>query len=149
MISPLDASSLPVRPPRWLWLRYVATAALILYWLALFTGTHIPINLKPDVPGNDKLQHLLAYGGLAFLLGGVILLQFERRGKRRVLLIGALALLALYGAFDELTQLFVGRSCDLFDWLADLGGSAIGLMAVVVMFRIRRFLVSERRASLS
>lgn len=136
MISPLDASPLPVRSPRWLWLRHAVTAALVLYWLALFTGTHIPINLKPDVPGNDKMQHFLGYGGLAFLLGCLILLQSGHSGKRRVMLIGAMALLALYGAFDELTQLFVGRSCDLLDWLADLGGSAIGLTAILVLSRL-------------
>jgi VanZ family protein len=149
MMSPLDASSLPVRSQRWLWLRHAVTAALVLYWMILFTGTHLPVNLKPDVPGNDKLQHFFGYGGLAFLLGGVIVLQSGHPGKRRVLLIGALALLALYGPFDELTQLFVGRSCDLVDWLADIGGSAFGLAAIVMLVRIRRFGVAERRASLS
>jgi VanZ family protein len=30
----------------------------------------------------------------------------------------------VYGALDELLQIPVGRHCDLWDWVADMGGVA-------------------------
>jgi VanZ family protein len=41
---------------------------------------------------------------------------------------------AVYGAFDELTQIPVGRHADVADWFADVAGSVIGL-ALFAMVR--------------
>jgi VanZ family protein len=72
----------------------------------------------------DKLLHFSAYAGLAFL---VALNWWLRRpfGWRQGLV--AVALVAVYGMVDELTQIPVGRDCELFDWVADLAGSASGV----------------------
>ena len=37
------------------------------------------------------------------------------------------ALLASYGAFDEVTQPIVGRDCDFWDWVADMAGILVGI----------------------
>ena len=37
------------------------------------------------------------------------------------------AVLAAFGACDEITQIPVGRNCDLRDWFADVAGIAAGM----------------------
>jgi VanZ family protein len=39
----------------------------------------------------------------------------------------------VYGLIDEITQPLTGRSCDIYDWLADLAGAgmAVGLLSGV------------------
>jgi VanZ family protein len=74
---------------------------------------------------SDKLVHFLVFGLLATVT--LRALRIESPRSRAVV---AVSLASLFGASDELHQLFTpGRSCDLFDWLADtLGaGLAVGL----------------------
>lgn len=42
--------------------------------------------------------------------------------------LGLLAILGVYAALDELTQPLFARDAELLDWLADIGGSALGLL---------------------
>ena len=107
--------------------------ALGLFWLALFTGTHIPptTHIPLEAHWGDKVLHFSAYMMLALLLatvwelaGGVLTL--------RHLVFAWLAILA-YGAFDELSQMLVDRDCELLDWIADATGAAVGLTIFVVL----------------
>jgi VanZ family protein len=46
--------------------------------------------------------------------------------------------LVLYAAIDELTQPAFGRDSELYDWLADSGGAALGLAtAALIAGRLR------------
>jgi VanZ family protein len=107
---------------------------LVIYWVAMFTGTHIP---QPppsiDPGGNDKTVHALAFAGLAFLicLNGALRGRMSRRSYLRVILI-----LAVYGAIDEVTQIPIGRSCELADWLADVGGAMSGVTAWAALWAL-------------
>ena len=96
------------------------------YWGALFVATHIPnpSALAPKV--SDKWMHLGAYGAL----GALSLWALRGRGVA-LGRAGALTLagLALYGALDEVSQGWVGRSCDVWDWCADVGGVGLALAA--------------------
>lgn len=108
------------------------TLALV-YLAILFTGTHIPTpDVGVDVSGLDKLLHLSAYAVLTF----AVMLGWE-------LTVGALAAKhyfavwlvgAVYGMIDEATQIPVGRTADMNDWLADVAGIVLGLLA----FRVCR-----------
>lgn len=102
----------------------VVTIVLCLYWAALFYGTHT--KLPPGIlPGNsDKIVHFVSYGGLGALL---ISLRATRGAFPWTSVVGRWIFLALYGAFDELTQMLVNRSADFYDWCADVAGSAAGL----------------------
>jgi VanZ family protein len=104
--------------------------ALGLFWLALFIGTHVPpsTDLLP-MPTNDKLAHLAAYLLLALLLATVWQLAGGILNGRH-LVFAWLAILA-YGAFDEVTQIPIGRDCNLGDWTADACGAAVGLLLFV------------------
>ena len=99
-------------------------ALLVIYWAALFVGTHVPAPMT-GMQSNDKLLHLVAYSGLAFLVVWVI------AGTRPRLhsVIASVGLVVAYGAVDELLQLMIpGRHGDLWDWLADVAGAGLGLL---------------------
>lgn len=108
--------------PRWLalWTLAVATVALL---------ELLPAVLLPQVPaGGDKVEHLAAYGALAF--SAVQL--FERRVLWRV----GIGLAAL-GMALEIAQgtLTTTRSFDLTDELANCCGVLLGLSAAFTPLR--------------
>lgn len=101
-------------------------AALALYWVALFVGTHIPVERVPDAVGSaDKIAHFLAFGTLAMIFAATWQ-TFAGRLKFRKL-VWIWVIIATYGALEELTQPFVNRVASIYDWLADISGAAIGL----------------------
>ena len=102
---------------------------LCVYWAALFYGTHtkVPEGL---LPGNsDKFIHFWAYAGLAILL---MSLRVTRGAYTWLSVLIAWCILAIYGVFDELTQLLVNRNADIFDWVCDVTGAAAGLAMVTL-----------------
>ncbi|RIK72321.1 MAG: hypothetical protein DCC67_19415 [Planctomycetota bacterium] len=123
------------RPNRASRLRRLAAHARTLaafYFIVLFIGTHLPI--PPDaldvIDNKDKLLH---FGGYA-VLTVVVLAGWELTVGRlqpkhyfAVWLAGT-----VYGAIDELTQTYVGRSSDVNDWGADV----LGIVAGLLVFRI-------------
>ena len=103
---------------------------LCIYWAALFYGTHtkVPEGL---LPGNsDKFIHFWAYAGLAILL---MSLRVTRGAYTWLSVLIAWCILAIYGVFDELTQLLVKRNAEVFDWIFDVTGAASGLALVTLV----------------
>jgi VanZ family protein len=86
-------------------------------------GTHWPTAPHAPFGYADKWMHFSAYGGLALLFS---IAMAMRRRMTLAISVAIVALLAGYGAFDEVTQPLVGRDCDLFDWFADVTGLLIG-----------------------
>jgi len=82
--------------------------------------------------GIDKLMHFTAYAFLAAAIG----LWFSRESWSRKHLrnfIVCAAIASGYGVLDELHQYFVpGRTCDIWDWVADTLGAAAGSAAVLL-----------------
>ncbi len=116
---------------------YCVYLPLIIYWITLFALTTIPVDAVPRLFDNqDKIEHFVAYGVLAFLLTPA--LYFQRRSRlisSSAFLFTFIFILA-YGAIDELHQLFVpGRFCDLYDWFADSIGGSIGIGLVYLFLR--------------
>ncbi len=105
----------------------------VLVLLMMFVATHVPVSFPQTGLSNlDKLFHFTSYLFLAFCA----LASWELTvGTLRpahyftVWLIGM-----LYGLFDELTQIPVGRTCEGADWLADI----LGLIAGLTLFRLAR-----------
>ena len=123
----------------------VLAAATGLYWLAMFVGTHVPLRTTPthNPHSLDKLQHLAAFAGLAVLLCGLGTLTVISRWRRYV---GVALVIAVYGMVDETSQLLVReRSPDVFDWLADMAGAALGII-IFVAFRKLYSLLQGRLA---
>jgi VanZ family protein len=111
----------------------------ILYWIALCVMTHLPPG-QVHIPRvfTDKQIHFAAYMMLSLVLGGAMMVTLP--GRRWVPLY-VIAVAMAYGAVDERTQLFVGRECELGDWIADVSGASA---AAVVLFVAQFFLKSRQ-----
>lgn len=102
--------------------------ALLLYWPIAFIGTHFPRFVTPRQPPPyrlplDKIGHFVGYAVLAWLLM-LVLLRFVRLPAAIILTI---LIIAAYGALDELTQPYVNRSADIWDYSANLVGCGLGI----------------------
>lgn len=99
------------------WILVILYAALIFY---LSSGP-----LTVDLPGNDKLHHMVEYGIFSFLLYNALRSSFKKERPWKIVLL-AIILTVLYGISDEFHQLFVpSRSADLYDVVADASGAII------------------------
>jgi VanZ family protein len=115
------------------------------YALAIFVESSI--SQVPAFPSGftDKDGHGLLYAGLAVVVlrataGG----RWDGVGLRAAVL--AVLFASFYGITDELHQWFVpGRTCDVYDWIADTIGATIG---VVVVWIISRFALKVRNRRL-
>ncbi len=108
----------------------ILLAAWVGCWLVAFTLTHIPIEpgRHNPIPHMDKVAHFLAYFSIAYL-GGLRLHLKSPSTHATHLLVWALVYLA-YGAFDELTQPYSGRDCDIVDWVFDALGVTMATLAL-------------------
>lgn len=120
-------------------LRPWVKAALVLYWIALFLGTHVPQPDLGDLPKHsDKFLHFAGYAGLSFLLGLFIALRSKRMRPRDYAM--AFGIAAVYAVIDELLQLIpvLNRHGDVYDALADWCGAVLGLLALAVVLGIAK-----------
>ncbi len=99
--------------------------------LALGLTPMPPVDLGGTWLPQDKLGHLVVFGGFAALVTAVL------RGRRRAL-IGALSATALGGALELLQALTPYRSAEWLDLLADAVGAALGAGLVRAWSRWRR-----------
>ena len=108
-------------------LRTLSRWALGAYWVVLFVATHVPGESLPGstLLDSDKLIHAMAYG----VLTALALFAWPSAPRWRL----AAAMVA-YGAIDEVTQDWFGRTTDLYDWYAD----ALGVAAVIAAERLTR-----------
>jgi VanZ family protein len=108
-----------------------ARTLALLYLVALFAATHVPIP-EGAVGESDKLYHFGGYFALTLLvLAGweLTIGVLEAKHYFALWLVGI-----LYAAFDEFTQIPVGRDCDPNDWMMDV----LGVVAGVVVFQFVR-----------
>jgi VanZ family protein len=107
---------------------------LAVYWLIIFTGTHIPPTSSLMPPeANDKLLHFTAYFLLAFGIALTWQLGSGILNSRHLWIVWVVAI--VYGAVDEITQIPVHRDCDFWDWTADSCGAAAGVLIFVMLRR--------------
>lgn len=79
--------------------------------------TLAPISVPAPVENSDKIYHILAFAALAFPISLF----------RPDWLLFAILVFAVFGGAIEIIQPYVGRECNLSDWIADLVGIAIGV----------------------
>ena len=83
------------------------------------------------IPQGDKLGHVLLVGTMALLCNLAIPPQ-PRAWLPRFITLTTLLLLIVF-TLDELAQAFIPtRTCDIFDWLADLVGLALGQTSAAI-----------------
>ena len=122
---------------------YIIYIPLVLYWILIFVLTTIPASSIPEIFGlTDKLKHISAYFGLAVLLGLTLHYQNKFLYMKKFFLLFTIIIIAVYGALDEIHQMLVpNRTCDIFDWIADLGGGLIGIILIYLFIKFRRKLL--------
>jgi VanZ family protein len=107
----------------------LATIVLVVYWIALFTGTHMPSPPRLGVRINDKIQHFTAFFGLATLLYWVVPARHNVLRKIAIVLVVAIT----YAAFDEWSQRFSPRrTVDVRDFFTNVSGIMTATLVYVV-----------------
>ena len=110
---------------------------LIIYWIIILIGTTIPADAFVDVVElSDKVEHFIAYFGLAVLLG--LNLYFQEKWEKISLyyIVATLIICLTYGVLDELHQLFVpNRMAEFWDWVADSLGTITGLFVTSIFLQ--------------
>lgn len=98
----------------------------VLFMALIFSISHIRIGRlgAHGFTHADKVAHATEYALLCLLVFRAL------RGAHRNWLcqwapLAALGLASLYAATDEWHQSFVGRECDVMDWIADTFGAAL------------------------
>jgi len=106
----------------------ITTILLIAYWLLVCALARIPIpGVVYQARVSDKTLHFTAYLILTLLF------WFSVRPDRKVNWRKAtpwwvFIVIVLYSLLDELSQSWVGRTCDMVDFAANLAGSVAGLL---------------------
>jgi len=98
--------------------------AVVIFILSSIPGSSLP---KVDIVNFDKLAHIGVYGCLGFLVFFAFRYQQRFPPLVRLTFLAAILACSLYGATDEVHQLWVpGRTCDIWDWTADTVGGLLG-----------------------
>lgn len=103
---------------------------LIFYWLLILALTSIPSNSLPTgLNISDKLNHLMAYFGLAVLLNLTLHFQMKWEISLWKGAILTLIIASLYGILDEWHQNYIpGRFAEVADWVANFLGALLGVI---------------------
>jgi VanZ family protein len=109
------------------WLPLIAYGLLI-FLLSSLSSFDLPVDL-PEVEHLDKVIHAGIYGVLGLLLYRAYRSQWPGASAWSITCASLLSA-GLYGLTDEIHQYFVPeRSADPWDWVADLIGALLGVMA--------------------
>lgn len=97
----------------------------LIYYSSSIPAEDIP---KFDIPGIDKLFHLVEYFILGILLVRAFANSYDKASFKLILLLSVL-IASIFGVLDELHQRFVpGRSPEIFDIFSDIIGSFLGAL---------------------
>jgi len=108
---------------------YLVMFIISISLVTVFSLIPDPPSADSDFPFFDKIEHLLAYTAMSFLLLAAI---SGKPGMKHVLVV--FAILSAYGLAIEFFQQFTGRSPEVADFFADLAGISSG-SALSVMVR--------------
>ena len=117
---------------------FISKAVSFLFAVLIFAFSSIPYAQAPfEFRFGDKLAHLLLY----LLFSVPLFFSFYTSVKvfwQKYAYLFALVIGTVYGLLDELHQGFVpGRQKDVFDFLADLAGTLLGLFIIWLSLEFR------------
>lgn len=125
----------------------LAPVVLLVYWILIFTGTHLPGSELKSIQVQDKVLHFGAFAGLAFLLAWS-LPRWIADSIPGVAVAAAVAL--VYALLDEWTQGFVAhRTPSVGDLIADSLGTMCGLITYLALRAILYGILARSRDSAS
>ena len=97
--------------------RNIDIYATIIIAVVIGMATLTPVEELPAVSGSDKLYHLISF---AILTLPIAVIRPKAGWVMFILSVG-------YGGAIEVLQPLVDRNCELTDFLADVGGVALGM----------------------
>ena len=103
------------------WKIYTYLIFIIITFLSLY-----PLQEQPNIPGSDKIHHLIAYSALAIGVG-------LRRPSNYVLII---IFFSFYSGLIEIIQPYLNRFREVEDFLFNNLGILIGLTLGIVINKI-------------
>jgi VanZ family protein len=103
--------------------------AVLIFILCALPGTYVPRLSFLDWLRPDKVVHFIMFGALSFLLIKGFVQQNNLRGLNIHAKLYATIFTIIYGVMIELSQeyIFIWRSGEVFDAIADAIGAFIGL----------------------
>lgn len=109
----------------------------VIYLIVLTILLAMPSQDLPETfEVSDKMKHFFAFFVLSFLLGMSLHFQEKFRNIAKYSVFVVLALASFYGGLTEVIQSYVpGRSCDFIDWMFDLGGVLLGILAFLIFIK--------------
>ena len=122
-------------------LRRLFVLACAATWAGEFALTHIPADRLPSLGAGDWFLHGIAF----FAVSGAFVAAMSAckvPGRRRIMLTAVI--MPIYAAFDELSQSLVNRAASVNDWLADMVGVMIAMVAVESALAIRSALTAHK-----
>ncbi len=95
--------------------------AILIFSTSWYLSSQETIEHMPSFWNADKLVHLLCFGFLSFWVA------FACRIREKKAFWIPSVIVSVYGIIDEIHQSFTpGRSCSVFDWMADTLGAVLG-----------------------
>ena len=112
--------------------------AVALYMIAIFVLSSMSTVPQPPVPGIDKPEHYIAYGGLA-IIAFLAVRQSRKNWNMLAVALAAIAIASAYGMTDEFHQSFVpARTPDIWDWVTDVLGAISGALIASLTIRLKQ-----------
>ena len=113
--------------------------ALFILFLCGLPGGDVPHFDLMDILSLDKLGHAAIFLVLVRIGASGLSKQYDAQGKRSNAVLHVLFFALAYGALTEWMQgaVFVDRSADIFDMLANWAGSLIGMYLYKLSIRRR------------
>ena len=103
--------------------KFTVLAVILILIAILMPANDIP---SVGIPGIDKVVHCGMFGFLTLCFYG----EYYYKHKARPKDLCAMSIIGVYAALTEFMQHFVeGRSCDFIDWLADISGIILAVIA--------------------
>jgi VanZ family protein len=118
---------------------------LLLAYLTLLTvATHLPPQLAEiqEVGVSDKTIHFYAYVVLGFFLSMALYLTFDDVWMASCV---AIVIGVAWGGLDEWTQQFFRRHSDWIDFLYDVCGILVGVLAFAVIRTLGRYWTTRNK----
>ncbi len=98
------------------------------------SGNHIPDNsILKYIPFADKIVHAVLFAVFVILLNNSFLKQYNNYKHRYYVVLTATMIAIFYAGLTELLQeiLFIKRSADIMDFIADLSGIIVASLLFI------------------
>lgn len=107
--------------------------SIIIFACSWYLSSQETIEQMPQFFGADKIVHFVCFAGLTFWVA----FGCGKLKNSRISFFLPIIIVSLYGIIDEFHQSWTpGRSCSVFDWMADTIGSFLGSIIFFGVYKL-------------